>query len=113
MKIKIYDQYRTIYSDNQNNGKLVELDLPVGVNVDTSRYTITHLGIGETYVVEECNSFEEACNSVTNLYLEAKNIGINYDDKLLKFNEGYAELIIYFNDGRILNRVIFTVEENK
>lgn len=113
MKIKIYDQYRTIYSDNQDNGKLVELNLPVGVGVDTTRYTLVHLGIGESYNVEECNSFEEACNSVTNLYVEAKNLGVNYDDKLLKLNEGYAELIIYFSDGKILNRVIFIEEENK
>jgi len=50
---------------------------------------------------------------VTTLYEDSKNLGSSYIDRLIKPEDGYAEMIIYFNDGRVLNRVILLVEENK
>jgi hypothetical protein len=54
----------------------------------------------------------EAIQVVENLYNVAKVTGTSYTDKLIKLSEGYAELVINFSDGKILNRVIYTVNEN-
>jgi len=108
MNVEIYDQYRTIYFDNILN-KLVELNLALGEPLDQSRYSIFYEGIGSTVVKGTELSKEEACNLVTELYLESQSSCEKYDDKIIKLNEGYAELIMFLKDGRILSRVIYTV----
>lgn len=107
MKVKIYDQYKDIYYDNVLN-KLTTVHTTVGQPVDDSRYVLVHAGIGTT-VVEGTNlTPEQAYNLVTDLYVESQALGQSFDDKLINLNIGYAEMVIYFDDGRILNRVIFT-----
>jgi len=106
MKVEIYDQYKDIYLDNTTN-KLTEVSTVVGQPIDTERYKLVHSGVGSTTVISEDITMEEACDLVTTVYLESRTLGISYDDKLLKLNEGYAELMINFEDGRILNRVIY------
>lgn len=106
MKVEIYDQYKDIYLDSATN-KLTEVNTVVGQPIDTSRYTLIHSGVGSTILLKDNVDFDEAVNIVTNVYIESQSLGISYDDKLLKLNEGYAELLVNFEDGKILNRVIY------
>lgn len=110
MNVETYDQYRTIYLDKVEN-KLTELYLALGEPLDLNRYSIKYVGIGNTITNGSKLTKEQAINLVTELYLESQTIGESYDDKLLKLNEGYAELIIYFSDGRILSRVIQIIDK--
>jgi len=106
MKVEIYDQYKDIYLDKTTD-KLTEVSTVVGQSIDLNRYTLVHSGVGSTTVIGENLSLEEACDLVTTTYLDSKTLGVSYDDKLLKLNEGYAELMINFNDGKVLTRVIY------
>jgi len=106
MNVEIYDQYRDIYFDNIDN-RLTEVNTVVGQGIDIDRYSIVHRGVGSTVTIAENLSFEDACNLVTETYIESKTLGSSHDDKLLKLNEGYAELLISFDDGRRLSRVIY------
>jgi len=110
MNVETYDQYRTIYYDKVLN-KLTELNLALGEPLDLSRYSIQYEGIGTTITNGSTLSREQAINLVTDLYVESQTLGEKYDDKLLKLNEGYDELIIYFNDGRVLSRVIQIIDK--
>lgn len=111
MNVEIYDQYRTIYYDNVQD-KLVELNLALGEPLDQNRYSIRFEGVGTTVTAASGLSTEDAINLVTELYLNSQTMGSSYDEKILKLNEGYAELIIYLTDGRILSRVIQIVNKN-
>lgn len=113
MKIEIYDQYSNIYLDNQTD-ELVTLDIQWhrGETLDTNRYTLVHAASGMTTTQATDLTPEEAITAVESLYNVAKVSGVSYTDKLLKLDEGYAELVINFSDGKRLNRVIYTKEED-
>jgi hypothetical protein len=111
MKIEIYDQYSNIYSDSQT-GELTPVNVQHyrGETLDTSRYTLVHAA--SSVVTEQAVDLtqEEAIAAVESLYNVAKVSGVSYEDKLIKLNEGYAELVINFSDGKRLNRVIYIKE---
>lgn len=86
MKVLIYDQYATV---NDENGKIL------------------HLSSGSTKVEAENLSDEQAKLKVSELYEHSKSLG-SYADKLIKLENGYAELTIIFADKKKLNRVIYT-----
>lgn len=113
MKVEIYDQYSDIYSDNQTN-ELVPLNIQYhrGETLDISRYTLVHPAVGMTTVEATDLTRSEALAVVESLYNVAKLSGVSYTDKLVKLDEGYAELVITFSDGKRLNRVIYTKEED-
>lgn len=108
MNVEVYDQYRVIYFDNVLN-KLAELNLDVGESLDQTRYSVFFEGLGSTSVKGTGLTKEEAYNLVTELYLESQSSCEKYDDKIIKLNEGYAEILMFLRDGRILSRVIYTV----
>lgn len=110
MKVEIYDQYKEIWLDNITN-QLTEVATVVGQAVDTERYTLMFSGVGTTTVVAQNLNHEEACNLVTSLYVESTALGASYDDKRIRLNEGYAELLINFENGKKLNRVIYLKDE--
>jgi len=110
MKVDIYDQYSNIYADAQNNDTLTEVILHYRDVLDTSRYTLVHSSSAITKTVGENLTKEQAADLVTNLYVESQALGAKYDDKLLNLNNGYAELIVYFDDGKVLNRVIYATD---
>lgn len=113
MKVEIYDQYANIYLDNQTNELTpVEVQWHRGETLDTNRYTLVHAASGMTTVQATDLTPEEAITAVESLYNVAKISGVSYTDKILKLDEGYAELIITFSDGKKLNRVIYTKEED-
>jgi hypothetical protein len=111
MKVEIYDQYSNIYSDNQTN-ELVTLNIQHhrGETLDTSRYTLVHPAVGVTTVEATDLTTQEAIQAVESLYNVAKVSGTSYEDKLVKLDKGYAELVINFSDGKRLNRVIYIKE---
>lgn len=109
MKVEIYDQYVRVYSDNQNNNKLTEVPLFFGEVLDLSRYTLVHNSDASTVVMGSNLSNEEANKLVTELYIESLALGVKVDEKIINLNEGYAEMVITFNDGKVLNRVIHVV----
>jgi hypothetical protein len=113
MKIEIYDQYANIYLDNQTNElTTVDVQWHRGETLDESRFTLVHPSSGSVTVQATDLTPEEAIIAVESLYNVAKLTGTSYVDKLLKLDEGYAELVITFSDGRKLNRVIYTKEED-
>jgi hypothetical protein len=112
MKVEIYDQYKNVYLDNVTN----EFAMPavrweIGEKIDTSRYTLVHQSSGFTTVQATDLTPEEALQAVESLYNVSKLSGISYTDKIIKLDEGYAELTINFSDGKRLNRVIFVKDE--
>lgn len=70
--------------------------------------TVVQPASGFVAVVQDNLDENSALDLVAELYEEAKILG-TYTDKIVKLNEGYAELSIIFPDGRELNRVIYTV----
>jgi hypothetical protein len=104
--VEIYDQYSNVYLDNTTN-ELVKLDLTYNEKLDTDRYTIVHSSSSFVETKYINLNLDEALNTVNSLYLESQKMGINYEDKMIRLEEGYAELIIEFSDGKILNRVIY------
>ena len=109
MRVDVYDQYSNIYSDNKNNNALTEVILFYKETLDTSRYTLVHPASGFTVTHGTDLTQEQANNLVTQLYVDSLSQGTKIDEKLIKLNEGYAEVIIYFADGKVLNRVIYAV----
>lgn len=110
-KVEIYDQYSNIYADALNNGDLGMVELGFGELLDTSRYTLVHAGSGFT-TVEATNLTEtQAFSVVENLYNGSKTMGSSCTNKIVKLEQGYAEVVITFADGKRLNRVIYTVDE--
>lgn len=87
--IEIYDQFSDVF--------------------DTDGTTLLHASSGYTTVQGTVATQEEANIIVASLYESAKGLG-EYTDKIIKLDEGYAELKITFADGRKLNRVIYTIE---
>lgn len=110
-KVEIYDQYSNVYADAQNNGELGMVELGYNIPLDTSRYTLVHAGSGFTTVEATDLTEVEALNVVQGLYDISKVTGVAYTDKIIKLDQGYAELVINFADGKRLNRVIYTVEQ--
>lgn len=88
--VEIYDQFSNVY--------------------DTNGVTLLHVSSGYTIKKGIFNSQQEANELVYDLYEESKLLG-TYEDRIIKLNEGYAELKITFSDGRKLNRVIYTEEK--
>lgn len=87
-KVEIYDQYKNVY--------------------DNDGATLLHSSSGLTILEAEGLSEAEAFSKVEELYNLSKTIGVSYEDKLIKLESGYAELVITFDDKRVLNRVIYT-----
>ena len=50
---------------------------------------------------------EDALNLVQELYIESQNLGKNYQEKNIDLEKGYVEMIISFENGKFLNRVIY------
>ena len=86
-KVEIYDQYNNVY--------------------DVDGTTLLHASSGFTTKIGEYSD-SEALNIVENQYNTSKALGV-YEDKLIKLDKGYAELVIEFPDKKLLNRVIYTV----
>ena len=87
-KIQVYDQFSPVY--------------------EADGETLLHPSSGYTLHIDTVATQEEANAIVTNLYEEAKLLSPTYTDKIIKLNEGYAELLIDFPDLRRLNKVIYT-----
>jgi len=106
-KIEVYDSYPNIYSDNVD-GELKAIYLKHREILDETRYTLVYPGSGVTEVYESNLDDTSAFSFVNTLYEESKNLGISYEDKLIRLEDGYAELVIKLEDGRLIHRVIFT-----
>lgn len=87
-QVEIYDQFSNVY--------------------DADGETLLHASQGSVSIQGNFDTLEEAVTLVTSLYEDSKTLG-TYSDKIVKLNEGYAELNIEFADGRKLCRVIYTV----
>jgi len=112
MNIEYYDQYTNIYLDNQTNELTpVEVQWHRGETIDTNRYTLVHSASAMVNVQAADLTPEEAIIAVQNFYNISKLLGDSYTDKLIKLDEGYAELVINFSDGKRLNRVI-SIKDN-
>lgn len=99
-----------VHLDNQTNELVVLQNLRFDLPQDP-RYTLMY-GNSSTEVVVDSNlSLEDANNLVTSTYEESKSLGASYADKRINLDEGYAELTITYPDGKRLNRVIYTKEE--
>ena len=109
-KVEIYDQFSAVYSNEETN-QLTTLSLMPG---ETIKSTLTLVHPSSGYVtIEGVNLTElDARDLVINLYESSKLLGSGYTDKIIDIENNYAELRIDFSDGRILNRVIYTVNEN-
>jgi hypothetical protein len=107
MRVEVYDQYSNIYSDNQNNNALTEVFLLYKETLDTSRYTLIHPSSGGTVTHGKDLAQEQAYDLVTQLYVDSLLQGVKVDEKIINLNQGYAEIVIYFDNGRVLNRVIY------
>jgi len=86
-QVEVYDQYSNVY--------------------DADGVSLLHISNGSTSVVGTFDTQEEANEIVKELYRDSKTLG-SYTDKIIKIDEGYAELVIVFADKKRLNRVIFT-----
>jgi hypothetical protein len=86
-QVEIYDQYSNVY--------------------DTDGVTLLHASNGSTSVEGSFDTQQEANEFVETLYHDSKTLG-SYTDKIIKLDEGYAELVIVFADKKRLNRVIYT-----
>jgi len=104
--VEIYDQYLNVYLDNQTNN-LVILNLNYNEQLDNSRYTLTHASSGFTVVKAENLDLNQAVNLVESIYLESQTVGESYEEFKVNLNDGYVELLISFEDGKKLNRVIY------
>lgn len=109
-KVEIYDQYSPVFSDPNQNNALVT---PVLGRFDTldPNLTLVHPSSGFSVVKAAGLTESAAIQLVNDLYEEAKTAGTSYTDKIIKLNEGYAELKIEFADGKKLNRVIYIANE--
>lgn len=76
---------------------------------DNYTSTLIHECTGYTTTEASNISKSQALSLVENLYKNSKNMG-NYTDKIIKLDQGYAELKIDLLDGRSLNRVIYILE---
>lgn len=85
-KVYFYDQYSRVLDENG---------------------TLLHPSSGFTLVKGEQLDDNQANTLVEQLYNDSKTLG-TYTDKLVKLNEGYAELVIEFPDKRRLTRCIYT-----
>lgn len=104
-QIEIYDSYPPVYRDNTDNELKVVYTKHREI-LDTTRYTLVHPSSGASEFFES-EDIIEAYSFVATLYEDSKNLGNSYIDRLIKPEDGYAELVIHFNDGKILNRVIY------
>jgi hypothetical protein len=104
--VEIYDQYANVYLNNQTN-ELVVLNLNYNEELDTSLYTLVHSSSGFVISKGENLNTESALSLVEELYVESQNLGENYQEKNINLENGYVEMIISFNDGKKLNRVIY------
>jgi len=77
---------------------------------DNYKSTIPEQCIGVVEIKGTNLSDADAKTLVESLYNESKNLG-SYTDKLINFEQHYAELNIDLPDGRNLNRVIYSEEE--
>ena len=84
-KVEIYDQYKEVIVDG----------------------TLVHPSSGFTLVEGEDLTESDAKVLVNSLYENSKTLGSSYYDKLVNIDNGYAELVITFADGKKLNRVIY------
>lgn len=110
-KVEIYDQYSPVYSDSENNNELTTVYTKYDEALDTIRYTLVHPSSGFT-TTEGTNLSDQDANAlVESLYNSSKTFGTEYTDKSIKLEKGYAEIIIKLEDGKHLNRVIYTVVE--
>lgn len=108
-KVEIYDQYNPVYL-NESTGFNVEVSLMPGQTLD-SNLTLIHPSSGFTIVKAENLDSVDAINYVNTLYQQTKTLGDTYQDKIIKLDEGYAEIKVFFADGKSLNRVIYTVDQ--
>lgn len=92
-KVEIYDQYKAIYSDPEDLTSLI------------------HSPTASTMIVQEELSNQEAVDLVTSLYESSKTLGESYSDVNLNLPNAYAELRVYFSDGRVLTRVIHAIQQ--
>lgn len=104
--VEIYDQYVNVYLDKQTN-ELVVLNLNYNEELDTNLYTLVHSSSGFVTSKGENLNTESALSLVEELYVESQNLGENYQEKNINLENGYVEMIISFNDGKKLNRVIY------
>jgi len=109
-RVEIYDQYSNVYA-NANNGGALEAYHVMPNETLPNYLTLVHSS--ESSVTVEASGLDniDAINFVNTLYQQSKGLGSSYDDKLIKLDEGYAELRVFFPDGRQMNRVIYTVDE--
>jgi len=73
---------------------------------DNYTSTLMHQCTGYTTVHGEGLTQNQAINLVEDLYNESKTLG-DYINKIIKLDEGYAELKIQLDNTRTLNRVIY------
>jgi hypothetical protein len=88
LNVEIYDQYSDVYAADGT--------------------TLLHASEGTTSLQNTVATQAEANILVSGLYDASKALG-THTDKIIKLDEGYAELKIVFADGRSLNRVIYTI----
>lgn len=86
MNVEIYNQYYAVYDENK---------------------TLIHPSSGYTLIDSHNLSEPEAKNRVMELYNQAKNLGVQTNEKLVSQEKGYAEITITFEDGKILNKIIY------
>jgi selenophosphate synthetase-related protein len=104
--VEIYDQYTNVYLNNQTN-ELIVLNLNYNEELDTNLYTLVNSSSGFVTSKGENLNTESALSLVEELYVESQNLGENYQEKNINLENGYVEMIISFNDGKKLNRVIY------
>jgi len=107
--VEVYDSYPPIYSDN-TDGKLKVVYLKHREEIDSSRYTLVYPCSSSSVIYENNLDLEGAYSFAFSLYEDSKNLGISYEDKLIKLEEGYAELRINLADNKVIHRVILTKE---
>ena len=86
MNVKIYNQYYEVLDENK---------------------TIIHPSSGYTLLDSNDLSEFQAKQRVIELYNQAKTLGVSYNEKLVDQDKGYAEITITFEDGKILNKIIY------
>jgi hypothetical protein len=83
------------------------LNLNYNEELDTSRYTLTHSSSGFVTLKGTNLNTEDALNLVETLYTESQNFGQDYQEKNINLEKGYVEIVISFENGKFLNRVIY------
>jgi hypothetical protein len=104
--VEIYDQYANVYLNKQTN-ELTVLNLNYNEVLDTNLYTLVHSSSGFVTSKGEDLNIESALSLVEELYVESQNLGESYQEKNINLENGYVEMIISFNDGKKLDRVIY------